>query len=89
VRRIFAAQDKNRDEHIGFNEWIMMKEGEMTPDRLAREQALFGEIAGDDGRIAPREFLRWQQRQRPPERRDERPPERDRDRPVDRPEARR
>jgi hypothetical protein len=56
--RIFAAYDKNRDQRVSFDEWLAMREGEMTSDRRAREMGFFSQQAGDDRMITLEEFHR-------------------------------
>ena len=59
AKRIFAAYDKNKDQSVSFDEWLAMREGEMTSERRERERGHFDDPAGDDGKITPDEFLRW------------------------------
>ena len=54
--RIFAAYDKNRDQRVSFDEWLAMREGEMTSERRAREMGFFSQQAGDDRIITIEEF---------------------------------
>ena len=54
--RIFAAYDKNRDQRVSFDEWLAMREGEMTSERRFREMGFFSEQAGDDRMITLEEF---------------------------------
>ncbi len=56
--RIFAAYDKNRDQRVSFDEWLAMREGEMTSERRAREMRFFSQQAGDDRMITLEEFHR-------------------------------
>ena len=56
--RIFAAYDKNRDQRVSFDEWLAMREGEMTSERRAREMGFFSQQAGDDRMITLEEFYR-------------------------------
>ena len=56
--RIFAAYDKNRDQRVSFDEWLTMREGEMTSERHAREMGFFSQQAGDDRMITLAEFHR-------------------------------
>ena len=56
--RIFAAYDKNRDQRVSFDEWLAMREGEMTSERRAREMGFFSQQAGDDRMITLEEFHR-------------------------------
>lgn len=62
AQRIFIAYDKNQDGMVSFEEWLAMREGEMTSERRAREQQHFSEPAGDDQKISPEEFFRWMDR---------------------------
>ena len=62
AQRIFAAYDKNKDGNVSFEEWLAMREGEMTSERRSREQQHFSEPAGDDQRITLEEFYRWMER---------------------------
>ena len=62
AQRIFIAYDKNQDGTVSFEEWLAMREGEMTSERRAREQRHFSEPAGDDQKISPEEFFRWMDR---------------------------
>lgn len=62
AQRIFIAYDKNQDGTVSFEEWLAMREGEMTSERRAREQQHFSEPAGDDQKISPEEFFRWMDR---------------------------
>ena len=59
TKRIFAAYDKNQDRSVSFEEWLAMREGEMTSERRAREQQHFSEPAGDDQKITIEEFYLW------------------------------
>lgn len=54
--RIFAAYDKNRDQRVSFDEWLAMREGEMTSARRTREMGFFSQQAGDDRMITLEEF---------------------------------
>ena len=56
--RIFVAYDKNRDQRVSFDEWLAMREGEMTSERRAREMGFFSQQAGDDRMITLEEFYR-------------------------------
>ena len=56
--RIFAAYDKNRDQRVSFEEWLSMREGEMTSERRSRELGVFSQQAGDDRLITLEEFYR-------------------------------
>ena len=56
--RIFAAYDKSRDQRVSFDEWLAMREGEMTSERRAREMGFFSQQAGDDRMITLEEFYR-------------------------------
>ena len=56
--RIFAAYDKNRDQRVSFDEWLAMREGEMTSERRAREMGFFSQQAGEDRMITLEEFYR-------------------------------
>ena len=56
--RIFAAYDKNRDQRVSFEEWLAMREGEMTSERRSRELGVFSQQAGDDRLITLEEFYR-------------------------------
>jgi hypothetical protein len=60
--RIFAAYDKNKDKQVSFEEWLAMREGEMTEERKARERGFFAQPAGEDGVISLEEFVRAMQR---------------------------
>ncbi len=62
AQRIFTTYDKNQDGVVSFEEWLAMREGEMTSERRAREQQHFSEPAGDDQKISPEEFFRWMDR---------------------------
>ena len=62
AQRIFTAYDKNQDGMVSFEEWLAMREGEITSERRAREQRHFSEPAGDDQKISPEEFFRWMDR---------------------------
>lgn len=59
TKKIFNAYDKNRDNVVSFEEWLAMREGEMTSERRAIEQKRFSEPAGDDQKITLEEFYRW------------------------------
>ena len=56
--RIFTAYDRNRDQRVSFDEWLAMREGEMTSERRSREMAFFSQQAGDDQLITLEEFYR-------------------------------
>ena len=56
--RIFVAYDKNRDQRVSFDEWLAMREGEMTSERRAREMGFFSQQAGNDRMITLEEFYR-------------------------------
>ena len=62
AQRIFAAYDKNQDRVVSFEEWLAMREGEMTEERRNRERQHFAEPAGDDSKITLEEFYRWTER---------------------------
>ena len=62
AKRIYAAYDKNDDNRVSFEEWLAMREGQMTDDRKRREQGYFSAAAGDDNVITLEEFARSMQR---------------------------
>ena len=86
AKRIFAAYDKNRDQSVSFEEWLQMREGEMTSERRERERGHFDEPAGEDSKITLEEFYRWMEsRQRGAARREgDQSASRERDRPSSR-----
>ncbi|MEM7558656.1 MAG: hypothetical protein AAF394_06005 [Planctomycetota bacterium] len=59
AKRIFAAYDKNKDGFASFEEWLQMREGEMTDERRERERKHFAAPAGKDSKITQEEFYRW------------------------------
>ena len=59
AKRIFAAYDKNKDGFASFEEWLQMREGEMTDERRKRERKHFAAPAGKDSKITQEEFYRW------------------------------
>ena len=62
AQRIFAAYDKNKDRVVSFEEWLAMREGEITSERRLIEQRHFAEPAGDDQKITIEEFYLWMDR---------------------------
>lgn len=62
AQRIFAAYDKNKDRVVSFEEWLAMREGEITSERRLIEQRHFAEPAGDDQKITIEEFYLWMER---------------------------
>lgn len=62
AQRIYQAYDKNKDKRVSFEEWLAMREGEMTPERRIRERQYFADPAGEDEVITLDEFFRWMQR---------------------------
>ena len=62
AQRIFAAYDKNKDRAVSFEEWLAMREGEITSERRLIEQRHFAEPAGDDQKITIEEFYLWMDR---------------------------
>lgn len=59
AKRIFAAYDKNKDGFASFEEWLQMREGEMTDERRDRERKHFAAPAGKDSKITQEEFYQW------------------------------
>lgn len=59
AKRIFAAYDKNKDGFASFEEWLQMREGEMTDERRERERKHFAAPAGKDSKITQEEFYQW------------------------------
>lgn len=58
TERIFVAYDKNKDNKVSFDEWLKMKEGKMTDERVSREKQLFNDADKDkDDSITWKEFL--------------------------------
>lgn len=62
AQRIYQAYDKNKDKRVSFEEWLAMREGEMTPERRTRERQYFADPAGEDEVITLDEFFRWMER---------------------------
>ena len=62
AQRIFAAYDKNKDRVVSFEEWLAMREGEITSERRLIEKRHFAEPAGDDQKITIEEFYLWMDR---------------------------
>ena len=62
AKRIFAAYDKNKDNSVAFEEWLAMREGEMTEERKTRERGFFSEPAGSDDKISLEELYRWMEK---------------------------
>lgn len=56
--KVFKAYDKNGDRVISGEEWLAMKEGEMTGERRALELRRFKEASGD-GKFTVEKFLHW------------------------------
>ena len=62
AQNIFSAYDKNKDRVVSFEEWLAMREGEITSERRLIEQRHFAEPAGDDQKITIEEFYLWMDR---------------------------
>ncbi|MCA9122748.1 MAG: sigma-70 family RNA polymerase sigma factor [Planctomycetaceae bacterium] len=56
--KVFKAYDKNGDRVVSAEEWLAMKEGEMTDERRALELRRFKEASGD-GNFTLEKFLHW------------------------------
>jgi hypothetical protein len=60
VAKIFAAYDKSKDEKVGFEEWLAMREGEIDDARRAREQGYFSRVDRNrDKTLSYSEFEYW------------------------------
>jgi hypothetical protein len=60
VGRIFDAYDKDKDRKVSFEEWLKMREGEITPERRIQEQMRFSAAdTARDGGLTFDEFAFW------------------------------
>ena len=57
-RRIFATYDKDKNGTVSFEEWLAMREGEMTSERRAQQRNFYNASGGTDDKITPEEFYR-------------------------------
>ena len=58
--KIFTRYDASGDDKVSFEEWLAMKEGEMTDDRRAKERTWYDQAdASGDGAITFEEFEGW------------------------------
>ena len=58
--KIFSRYDANGDDRVSFEEWLKMKEGEMTDDRRARERTWYNQAdPNGDGSVTFEEFEGW------------------------------
>lgn len=58
--KMFQRYDANKDGKVTFEEWLKMKEGAITAQRRAQEQAAFNQVdANRDGALSQAEFEKW------------------------------
>lgn len=63
--KIFSRYDASGDDKVSFDEWLAMKEGEMTDERSARERTWYDQAdASGDGSVTFEEFEGWMKSKR-------------------------